>query len=274
MRSPEPISVVELFAPDRAALLELLASLSTEDWDRPTRCEGWSVKDVADHILGGDLANLSRRRDAYAGDGPAPGQDLVHFLNESNDIWMQAARRLSPRLVGDLLRESGPPLFAYFASLDLMAMGPPVFWAGPKPAPVWLDVAREYTECWHHQQHIREAVRRPGQMEPSYLHPVLATFAFALPVALSDVDASYGTAAHLHVSGAGGGDWSVERREHGWQLYVGVPSDAAAQVEIDQDNAWRLYTKGLSPAEAQAAARITGDPNLGQHLLKAVAIIA
>jgi hypothetical protein len=63
-------------------------------------------------------------------------------------------------------------------------------------------------------------------------------------------------------------------REQGWQLFAGMPKDAAAQVEIDQDHAWRLYTKGLTPAQAQAAATVTGDRDLGQHLLKAVAIIA
>jgi len=79
---------------------------------------------------------------------------------------------------------------------------------------------------------------------------------------------------HLHVAGAGGGDWSVQRNQLGWQLYQGGPTDAAAHVNVDQAVAWRLYTKGLTPAEAQVAATITGDPYLGRHLLKAVAIIA
>jgi uncharacterized protein (TIGR03083 family) len=274
MRSPEPISVLRLFGPDRAALLDLLVNLPAEDWDRPTRCEGWSVKDVADHILGGDLANLSRRRDGYRRDEPARDQDLVSFLNESNDIWMQAARRLSPRLVCELLGAYGPPLFDYFASLDLTAMGPAVFWAGPQAAPVWLDVARQYTECWHHQQHIRDAVGRPGQTEPRFLYPVLSTFAFALPVALRHADAPNGSSVHLHISGASGGDWSAVRDETGWQLYLGVSQSEVARVEIDQDPAWRLYTKGLTPAQARAAATIAGDRELGQYFLEAVAIIA
>src|SRR6266852_4119801 len=76
-----------------------------------------------------------------------------------NDDWVRAARRLSPHVMRDLLAAAGPLLFAYFASLDLAATGGPVSWAGPAPAPVWLDVAREYTERWHHQQHIRDAER-------------------------------------------------------------------------------------------------------------------
>ena len=184
MQPPHPLVVLDLFADDRTALLSLLAALNADDWEQATTCDGWSVKDVASHILGSDLANLSRRRDGYQGDAPAPGQDLVSFLNGSNDIWMHAARRLSPRVVYDLLAAAGPPLFDYFASLDLLALGAPVSWAGPAPAPVWLDVAREYTERWHHQQHIRDAVGQPGQTDPRFLHSVLATFAYALPATI------------------------------------------------------------------------------------------
>ena len=274
MQPPHPVAVLDLFGDDRTALLSLLAALSADDWEQATTCEGWSVKDVAGHILGGDLANLSRRRDGYQGDAPAPGQDLVSFLNGSNDIWMHAARRLSPRVVCDLLAAAGPPLFDYFASLDLLALGAPVSWAGPAPAPVWLDVAREYTERWHHQQHIRDAVGQPGQTDRRFLHPVLATFAYALPAALHDTDAPVGTIAHFHVRGEAGGDWSVERQPNGWQLYTGVPATAVARVDLDQDRAWRLYTKGISPQEAQVSATFSGDYHLGRRLLDAVAIIA
>jgi uncharacterized protein (TIGR03083 family) len=75
MRPPDPVDVLELFAQDRTALLTMLTTLDADDWERATPCAGWSVKDVASHILGGDLANLSRRRDGYQGDAPAPGQE-------------------------------------------------------------------------------------------------------------------------------------------------------------------------------------------------------
>lgn len=33
-------------------LVELLAGLDAADWDRPTDCEGWSVRDLAGHLVG------------------------------------------------------------------------------------------------------------------------------------------------------------------------------------------------------------------------------
>lgn len=173
-----------------------------------------------------------------------------------------------------MLGSVGPPLFAYFASLDLTAIGPPVSWAGPDPAPVWLDVAREYTERWHHQQHVRDAVGAPGQAVRRFLYPVLATFAHALPAAFRQVDASEGTTVQLHVEGEAGGDWSVARAGGAWRLYLGAPATPAARVTLDQSTAWRLYTRGIRLADARRIAGLEGDAHLAERVLGAIAIIA
>jgi hypothetical protein len=224
-------------------------------------------------MLGVDLGNLSVRRDGF-GLSPAPGEPTVAFVNRINDEWMRAARRLSPPVLRGLLAHVGPPLFAYFASLDPMAIGPGVSWAGLTRAPVWLDVAREYTERWHHQQHIRDAVGKPGQTEPRFLHPIIATFVHALPLAFHDTSAPEGTAVQLHVAGDSGGDWSVVRERESWQLYEGETDSPAAHVTLDAGTAWRLFTKGIAPREARRAATFEGDAQLGERMLHAVAIIA
>ena len=51
------------------------------------------------------------------------------------------------------------------------ATDPVVIWAGSDPAPMWLRVAREYTERWHHQQQIREALGRAFLTEPQWFAP-------------------------------------------------------------------------------------------------------
>lgn len=40
----------ELVAAERTDLVELLAGLSAEDWDRPSLCAGWRVREVVAHI--------------------------------------------------------------------------------------------------------------------------------------------------------------------------------------------------------------------------------
>ena len=147
-----------------------------------------------------------------------------------------------------------------------------VSWAGPEPAPVWLDTAREYTERWHHQQHIRDAVRRAGLTEPRYLQPVLATFVRALPFAFRGIEAPTGTAIRLVVAGAAGGSWTLRRKASEWSLRVDNGEPSAATVETDQDTAWRILTKALSRGEARTRAHLSGELRLAERVLETVAI--
>src|SRR5512138_240149 len=109
MRKPEAIQVGHLFSETLDALLDLLAGLSPDDWQRPTVCAGWMVKDIAQHLLGGDLGILSRKRDGYAYSGSPimEWRELVALINDLNNSWVKATRRLSPRLLCDLLRLAG-----------------------------------------------------------------------------------------------------------------------------------------------------------------------
>jgi hypothetical protein len=61
---------------------------------------------------------------------------------------------------------------------------------------------------------------------------------------------------------------------NGWSLAVGEPAAAAARAELGQREAWRLFTRGITPEQALADAKLVGDQQLGCRLLDAVAIIA
>jgi hypothetical protein len=58
MKPLEPVYVVDLFEPMLNRLLELLGQLSEEEWCLAKPCEGWTVKDVALHLLGMMLASF------------------------------------------------------------------------------------------------------------------------------------------------------------------------------------------------------------------------
>ena len=275
LEEPQPILVTPLFPHLHAELLSLLKSLSAADWQKATACPGWSVKDVALHLLGGEIGNLSRRRDGTASTASIHNWgELVSFVNDWNRDWVSVAGRISPRLLIDLLALSGSQMCAYFAELDPFVLGDPVNWVGPDPAPVWLDLAREYTERWHHQQHIRDAVGKPGLKEPVHFAPVLQAFMRALPRAYSDTPAADGTCVSVTISGPAGGRWSILRREGSWVLYSGAPASPQAEALLDQETAWRLFTRGLDPTLARAQLSLRGDPSLAAQVLEMVSIIA
>lgn len=278
MQPVQPIITAHLFPEERQGLLDVLASLSAAQWAMPTTCMGWSVHDVVLHIWGGDIGILSARRDGYRSPNRlavnvSEWDDLLTFINHQNDAWVRATQRTSPHLLCDFLRLTGNGICTHFAGLDPLASGVSVSWVGPDPAPVWLDTAREYTERWVHQQHIRDAVSQPGMTEPRFLAPVLDAFVRALPRALRHAASSDGASVRLVITGDAGGAWVAVREERTWRLSVDTGSAADATVTLDQDTAWRLFTKGVRAADAAPHIQRMGDVALTDAVVAMVSMI-
>jgi uncharacterized protein (TIGR03083 family) len=275
------IDTTALFNGERAALLELLSSLQADEWWLPTVCGDWTVHDVALHLIGADVNVLARDRDRFDGppSQPVPGDlsdwsSLVAFIDRRNEVWVDAMRRLSPGLTIELLEATGTLLDRCWPAVDLNVPGPPVSWAGPDPAPLWVHVAREYTERWTHQQHIRDATNRPGLKESAWLGPVLEAFMLALPHTLRTTDAEPGTAVEVVLTGPAGGSWWAVKQRDAWTLQRLQPELISAVVTLDQETAWRLFTRGIDSAEAGRRVRLAGDELLGMAVLGMVSIIA
>ena len=278
MRSVEPIFATELFCQIQGELLSLLRNLSGDDWSKPTAARMWTVKDVVAHLLDSDVRRLSYQRDKAPMVPPeAPIEnyrDLVNFLNRLNADWVGAARRISPRLLVEFLEITGAQVCELFKSLDPFAPAPfGVAWAGEQESQNWFDVAREYTEKWHHQQQIRDAVGAPALTGRKWLFPVLDTFLRGLPHTYRETLADEGSSVAFTITGEAGGTWMLRREGGAWRLYTGEGA-ASCVVWMDQDAAWRLLTKGLSREEAETRIEIIGDHRLGKPILGMLAVMA
>ena len=88
---------VELGRLQDDALLALLRELAPGDWDQPTDCEGWSVKDAVAHMLGwtesltnpAELARQARGARRHR-------RDFANILHATNDYQVRVRRSLSP----------------------------------------------------------------------------------------------------------------------------------------------------------------------------------
>lgn len=279
MKPVEPIFVTDVYAQLHGELIALLKSLAPEDWYKPTAAGAWKVRDLVAHLLDSDIRRLSFQRDNAPQVPPeAPinsYRDLVAFLNDLNAVWVKAAQRISPPLLIQLHELTGAQVCELFASLD--PFGPALFgvaWAGEEVSENWFDVAREYTEKWHHQQQIRDAVGAPGLLQRQWLYPVLDTFLRGLPHTYRDVSAADETRITFLITGEAGGAWTLQRENGAWRLYEGAASDAVSQLRLEQDVAWRLLTKGLSREQAAAQVEIVGQVEFGQPLLGMLAVMA
>jgi uncharacterized protein (TIGR03083 family) len=268
-----PIDVRSLFAPQQAAFIALLSGLGPVQWTQPTICPGWDVRDVAAHVLGDHIGRLSRHRDGHRPPRPRDGEGFPAFLDRINGEWVTATRRISPRLLLEQLQAAGDQVADFWQAVDLDTLGAPVSWAGPGPAPVWLDAARDLSEYWTHHQQICDAIGQAGLMSPGYAGPVIDTFMRALPHALRDVTAEEGSALQMTVTGPGAGLWACTRESGRWSLHREILRDPAALIELDTDTAWRLCTRGITPQQAASRARVHGDPHLAAAALQIVSII-
>jgi uncharacterized protein (TIGR03083 family) len=262
-----------LYRQVRSALLVLLRDLTAAEWELPTAARPWTVHDVVAHLLGDDVGRLSRSRDGHRGPGPGPGETLPTFLNRINDEWVRATARSSPRVLISLLETTSPQLLAHWDQADLTALGEAVSWAGPGPAPVWLDCAREFTEDWTHQQQVREAVGRPGTDGPEIMHAVLDTFLQAMPytLALYAAGRDEGT-LRLTVTGDADGSWAWRLSGGSWR-WVDRVGQATTEVTVDAGALWRLCVRMIEPTEARSRVRVEGDEELAGAALQIVSII-
>lgn len=271
-----PVDTVSLFVPLHESLIRLLRGLSPEEWERPATPR-WRVRDVVAHLLDGDVRRLSAGRDGAAlrPDVPIAGyDDLVGWLNWLNAEWVGVARRMSPAVLVSLLEATGPQVSAFLASLHPGARALyPVGWAGEDVSLNWMDVGREYTERWHHQQQIRDAVGRPGLTDGRWMRPVLALSMRALPRAYAGLRSAEGAAVVFHVDGDGGGSWSLRRTGGGWTLAEAGGDGAACTVRMDTDTGWRVLLHALPPERARGRLAVDGDPALAEPFLHARAVM-
>ena len=273
-----PIPTAHLFPVLDDMLIELLRGLSAEEWHLPTVAKKWKVKDIAAHLLDVQLRELSIGRDGFYGETPGKLEgydDLVKWLNHLNMSWTEANRRLSPRVLTDLLEIVCRQFTAYLQSLD--PFGDAVFsvaWAGEERSPHWFHMARNYTEKFLHQQQIRNATGRDGLMTKTLYHPFISTFMQALPHTYRKTAADEGTSVIVTVDTEIGGSWCIIKTKKGWAFHEDHELSHAAVVNMSPDIAWQLFSKSMSPVEAVKKVTFSGDHALGKVALKMVSVMA
>lgn len=278
---PVPIETLPLFSILDDKLLTFLRGLQPAEWELQTLAPRWKVMDVALHLLAGNMQALSMLRDGYFGVAPADPssyEGILQFLNELNADWVKATRRLSPRIVLELLESTGQEYTAFLHTLDPWEVASfLVGWAGEQTSLNWFHIARDYTEKWHHQQQIRQAVGR-GEDElltPTLYQPFLATCMRALPHHYRYLSAEPGQTLRFTVTGAGGGIWFLQYTgARQWELQERSAAPMVAVVTIEGAVAWRLFTKSLPRAQAEACVQITGDKRLGEQVFNLITVMA
>lgn len=276
MNTPGPILITDRIAVLDQKLVELLETLSPEDWKKQTIAPKWKVEDVVLHLLDGNIRILSIHRDGYFGVPPGTinsYDDILAYLNQLNADWIKAAKRMSPKLVIDLFKQTNKEIADYLTTIDPYA--PALFsvaWAGEERSANWFHWAREYTERWHHQQQIRLAVGKEKELyKREWYHPHLETSMRALPYHYRNFPGKKDEVLSFEITGEAGGIWYLYNDGNKW-IQAENLTVTENLITIEGEIAWRLFTKGIRKEETSI--KIQGNKQAGEHLLSMLAVMA
>jgi uncharacterized protein (TIGR03083 family) len=273
--SVEPFDPLPFFLPLNQQLVSLLSTLTSEQWRSPSGVGRWTVHNLASHILDGALRRLAAQRDGWQAPPTTPIQGytgLVAYVNDLNAAGVAGLSTWSPRQLIEAFERTEPEVVALFQSraFDAEAFWP-VAWAGERQSQHWMDVARDLTERWHHQQQLRVALGAPELTDAATTHAVLRTWFAGLPFAFRKTAGQAGEVLHVVVAGTGGGTWAMQYA-HQWEwTHESTPTTT---LTISASVLWRLYSKLLSPDSARADLRITGNAALAEPLLHYLPFLA
>jgi uncharacterized protein (TIGR03083 family) len=240
--------------------LVLVKSLSADDWDRPTDCTLWNVRQVLAHQAGayagfaswgefiGQWSQLLRRRQ--------PGQMPVDVVND--------------RQVADRAGASPAELIAELETVGPKAVStrqrlPGFLRAVPMPFGPPLGVARlEYLtdliytrDTWSHRLDICRATGREMVLDADHDGRMMALVVRELAEKLERQ--FEGLSVVLELTGPAGGSW-----------HLGPAGEPAATVQMDALEFSRLTSDRLKPDQVRAMslAQIEGDVATAERVLE------
>lgn len=143
-----------------AVLEQLLRTLDDQAWSTPTALPGWTVQDVAAHIVGTE--SVLDGQEAPKTPDPVLHAAHVHGpIGELNERWVESMRRDSRAEIMDrwtLLLARRRRALEDMPQSEFDAEGPtPV---GPDSYGRFMRI--RVFDCWMHEHDIRDAVGRPG----------------------------------------------------------------------------------------------------------------
>jgi uncharacterized protein (TIGR03083 family) len=255
---------VENLAATWASVDELCAGLPDGDWDLPTGCPGWTVKDHLSHLVDYESRALGR---------PAPDHDpgelpyLRNDMGRLNEVGVDARRNRPGVAVLGEFREVTAERLAQLGQLtEQDAGGPAMTPVGPGTVAELLTL--RVMDSWSHEQDIRRAVGVPGHCDGPVVAEVVGYFTQFLPYVVgkraaapegSKIVFRVGDLAPVAVEvTAGRGRIAHDAGNATATLAMPVATFAAL-----------VAGRGDAPGDA----RIRGDRELGQRVLDSMGIL-
>jgi uncharacterized protein (TIGR03083 family) len=267
--SHEPI--IDVLDEVWGAIAELGGSLDDAEWEMPSECPGWTVRDVLAHMVGTERSLLGDR-------SPDPVSAPAHVHNEvgaRNEAWVAALRD-----------RSGPEVLAQFREVTGRRLAELRSWPTSRfdevgPSPVGQVPYREFMrvrvmDCWVHEQDMRVATARPGHGDGPSAELAIDRLTSAMPFVVGrQAKAPDGSSVRFDLSGSTPRRLDVVVTAGRASVVDALDGDPTTELRMDLDVFWRLACGRVAGEASRAAGlvEVRGDEELGQRVVDSMAFM-
>jgi uncharacterized protein (TIGR03083 family) len=263
---------VDAYEHTMRALLALGTDRGDADFARPTECPGWTVQDQFSHVVGIERWMLGEPEPAHQ----VP--DLAHVHGEFGHRVEVAVDLRRARSGRDVVAELADVLTTRLAMLRTPSVSASDVVPNPLggQGPLGTVLKMRTFDIWTHEQDVRRALDRPGNLDSPAAAAAVAWIARALPrVVARGAAVPSGRSVHLDVHGpvAFAETVTVRVGDDGravGEVTSGGVDQADVRISLDTE-AFMRRSCGRWPVE-RTPALVEGDAALGRRVLEALVV--
>ncbi|MDE3082277.1 MAG: maleylpyruvate isomerase N-terminal domain-containing protein [Acidobacteriota bacterium] len=232
-----------------ASVEAVLRGRTPADYDVPTACPGWSVRDVLSHLLGIEVWLRGGAVPAF--EGPMPDH-VKNSMGEFNEAFVAAHRD-----------ESGPEVLTQFRAATAASIGAlramstedweVIGWSPEGDRPYHRFMETRVLDSWIHLQDIRDALLEPADDHGPGEEIVVNRFESSLPYVVGrKMSAADGTLVRVNLTGR------LAR-----SVMIAVANGRASAVTTTTEEPTLEVTTPVALFWRRCAGRISADAFLG-----------
>lgn len=257
---------------------ELVEDVAPPLWERPTDCPGWSVRDQVSHIIGVERELLGELAPFHQ----LP-RDLRHIQNDFGrhmEVAVNLRRHHTPpEVTWELYETIQKRVKAVRAELESGRYAPDDTVTGPGGIEVSYSRALSLRafDVWVHEQDIRRAVGRPGNLDAPAAEVVREIVYEALPrVIAKDAAVPPGSVVRFTVTGPYKLDFAVtvDAEGHGGLVEDVASLVGAAEPTVRLGTDWETFVRLVCGRVHPNRAKVTvaGDEAVAGRVLAELAV--
>ncbi|ANH92497.1 hypothetical protein A8713_16135 [Streptomyces sp. SAT1] len=249
------------------AISELVQPLVEGEWNRRTPCPGWSVRDIVSHVIGMDCEALGDPRPIHA----LP-RDLFHVTNEHQRYMEMQVDVRRHHTAPEMTSELEYTVIRRNRQLRNESRDPGAKVRGPLGADITLEESMRYRafDIWVHEQDLRAALGRPGDLDSPGAYVARDHLLGALPeVVAVRADAPRSSAIVFDVHGPVEFLRTIRVDIQGRGTLETAPAlGPAAALSLDWETYVRLACGRTTPEAVADRVKTEGDPELTAAILR------